>query len=44
VHTLSVTVNNIPTDGRTVYATLYSQVNNSWTFKSYTYTAFNASN
>jgi hypothetical protein len=40
VKVLSVTVNNIPTDGRTVYATLYSKINNSWTFNSYTYTAF----
>ena len=40
VHTLSVTVNNIPTDGRTVYATLFSQVNNSWTSTKYTYHAF----
>jgi cytoskeletal protein RodZ len=30
IHTLSVTVSNIPTDGRTVFATLYSQVNNTW--------------
>jgi sugar lactone lactonase YvrE len=36
----SKTVNNIPTDGRTIYATLLSEVNNSWTFKSYTYKAF----
>jgi uncharacterized protein (DUF1800 family) len=43
VHTLSVTVSNIPTDGRTVYATLYSQVNNSWVSKLYTYTASNGS-
>jgi hypothetical protein len=39
IHALSVTVNNIPTDGRTVYATLYSQVNNGWVSKVYTYTA-----
>jgi Fibronectin type III domain len=37
VQTLSATVNNIPTDGRTVFATLYSQVNNSWTLRKYTY-------
>jgi hypothetical protein len=35
----SVTVNNIPTDGRTIYVRLYSQVNNSWVFNSYTYKA-----
>ncbi|HET9856236.1 MAG TPA: hypothetical protein VFP99_00230, partial [Chthoniobacterales bacterium] len=40
LHVLSVTVNNIPTDGRTVYVRLYSQVNNSWVFNSYTYKAF----
>jgi hypothetical protein len=40
LHTLSVTVNNIPADGRTVYATLYSQVNNNWVSTVYTYTAF----
>src|SRR5205807_4888925 len=39
----SATVNNIPTDGRTIYVTLYSQVNNSWTSNSYAYTAFTAS-
>ena len=36
----SKTVNNIPTDGRTIYVTLGSLVNGSWTFKSYTYKAF----
>jgi hypothetical protein len=36
----STTVNNIPTDGRTIYVTLGSQVNGSWTANSYTYTAF----
>jgi hypothetical protein len=39
LHTLSATVNNIPTDGRIIYVALYSQVNNSWTFNNYTYTA-----
>jgi len=39
----SKAVNNIPTDGRTIYVTLLSEVNNSWTFKSYTYKAFNSS-
>jgi hypothetical protein len=37
---LSKTVNNIPTDGRTIYVTLCSQVNGSWTYKKYTYKAF----
>jgi len=36
----SKTVNNIPSDGRTVYVTLGSQVNGSWTYKNYTYKAF----
>jgi hypothetical protein len=40
VTVLSKTVNNIPTDGRTVYVTLGSRVNGSWTTNSYTYTAF----
>jgi hypothetical protein len=39
LHVRSLTVNNIPTDGRTVYVRLYSQVNNSWVFNSYTYKA-----
>jgi outer membrane protein assembly factor BamB len=43
LHTTSVTVNNIPTDGRNIYVTLYSQVNNAWVSNSYTYTAFNSS-
>ena len=37
---LSTNVNNIPTDGRTVYVRLYSRVNNSWVSNSYTYKAF----
>lgn len=36
----STTVNNVPTDGRTIYVTLGSQVNRSWTANDYTYTAF----
>src|SRR5438094_88890 len=40
---LSKTVNNIPTDGRTIYVTLGSRVNGSWTTNSYRYTAFNSS-
>ncbi|HXP35475.1 MAG TPA: hypothetical protein VN827_08010 [Chthoniobacterales bacterium] len=39
----SKTVNNIPTDGRTIYVTLGSQVNGSWFTKDYTYKAFNPS-
>jgi hypothetical protein len=40
VTVLSKIVNNIPTDGRTIYVTLGSQVNGSWTYKNYTYKAF----
>jgi hypothetical protein len=40
VTVLSKTVTNIPTDGRTIYVTLGSQVSGSWTANSYTYTAF----
>jgi len=36
---LSKTVNNIPTDGRTIYVTLGSQVNGTWIINSYTYKA-----
>ena len=36
----SKTVNNIPTDGRTIYVTLGSQVNGSWILVDYTYKAF----
>jgi len=36
---LSATVNNIPTDGRTVYVTLGSWINGSWTHNNYTYKA-----
>src|SRR4029077_2428755 len=39
----SKTVSNIPTDGRTIYVTLGSQVNGSWSTKDYTYKAFNPS-
>ena len=36
----SATINNMPTDGRTIYVKLGSQVNGSWTYVNYTYTAF----
>jgi uncharacterized protein GlcG (DUF336 family) len=42
VHVLSVTVNNIPTDGRIVYVLLGSLVNNSWSYTTYTYKAFSS--
>jgi hypothetical protein len=38
---LTVTVNGLPTDGSTVYVTLYSFVGGQWLGNSYTYTAFN---
>jgi len=40
VTVLSKTVSNIPVDGRTIYVTLGSKVNGTWTVNSYTYTAF----
>lgn len=43
LHSLSAAVNNIPTDGRAIFVTLYSQVNNSWVSNSYNYTAFSGS-
>src|SRR5205814_494826 len=43
VTVLSKIVNNIPTDGRTIYVTLGSRINGSWTTNSYTYTAFKSS-
>ncbi|HUK73868.1 MAG TPA: MBG domain-containing protein [Candidatus Bathyarchaeia archaeon] len=41
---LQVTVNGLPTDGSTVYATLYSLIGGQWVANSYTYTAFSLSN
>src|SRR6266436_6689901 len=40
---LSATVNNIPTDGRTIFVTLASNINGSWTLNNYTYTAASSS-
>jgi hypothetical protein len=37
---LSATANGLPTNGSTVYVTLYSLVNGSWVNNPYTYTAF----
>jgi len=37
----NATVNNLPTDGSTVYITLYSLVGGQWLNNQYTYTAFN---
>ena len=40
---LTATVNGLPTDGSTVYATLYSLVGGQWVANAYTYTAFSGS-
>ncbi len=40
---LTTTANGLPTDGSTVYATLYSLVSGQWLSNAYTYTAFSAS-
>ena len=40
---LTTTVSGMPTDGSTVYVTLYSLVSGVWLNNEYTYTAFNAS-
>ena len=40
---LTVTVNGLPTDGSTVYVTLYSFVGGQWLANAYTYTAFSGS-
>ena len=37
---LSKTVSNIPTDGRTIYVSLWSRVNGTWSANDYTYKAF----
>src|ERR1700722_11351442 len=37
---LTATVNGLPTDGSTVYVTLYSMINGSWQSNGYTYSAF----
>jgi hypothetical protein len=37
--TTSITVSGLPTDGSTLYVTLYSQINGTWYYNSYTYTA-----
>jgi len=40
---LTTTVNNLPTNGSTVYITLWTLVNGNWVNNQYTYTAFNQS-
>ena len=39
-----VTVNGLPSDGSTVYATLYSLIGGQWIANSYTYTAYSLTN
>src|SRR6266436_9868826 len=41
ITTLSATVGNIPTDGRTIYVTLGSKIGTTWSANYYTYTAAN---
>ncbi len=38
----TLTVNGLPTDGITIYVTLYSLIGSTWSGNSYTYTALNA--
>ena len=40
--TLSQTVNNLPTDGSSIYVTLWTLINGQWLNNQYTYTAFNS--
>ncbi len=40
---LATTVNTLPINGSTLYATLYSLINGSWVSNAYAYTAFNVS-
>jgi hypothetical protein len=39
---LTTTASGLPTDGSTIYVTLYSLVGGTWSGNAYTYTAFNA--
>ena len=41
---LTVNVTGLPTDGSTVYVTLYSLIGGQWVSNAYTYTAFNLTN
>jgi hypothetical protein len=40
---LTTTVSGLPTDGSTIYATLYSLIGGQWTANAYSYTALSAS-
>jgi 6-phosphogluconolactonase (cycloisomerase 2 family) len=39
---LTTTANGLPTDGSTIYVTLYSQTDGAWSANTYTYSAFNS--
>ncbi len=41
---VALPVSGLPTNGETLYVTLYTQMNGQWFSNSYTYTAFNAAN
>ncbi len=41
VNVLTTTVGGLPSNGSTVYVTLYTQINGAWYSNSYTYTAWN---
>jgi Matrixin len=43
LNTLSAIANQVPTDGRTIYVSLYSRVNNSWVSNKYSYKALSSS-
>jgi hypothetical protein len=38
----SATINNLPTNGSTLYVRLWTLLNGTWAFTDYTYTAFNS--
>jgi hypothetical protein len=40
---LTLTVTTLPTDGSTIYVTLYSLISGNWVSNAYTYTAYNSS-
>jgi hypothetical protein len=39
---LTATVSGLPTDGSTIYVTLYTLIGSTWSGNAYTYTTFNA--
>ena len=42
--TLLATVSGLPTNGSTIYVTMYSLIGGQWVYNSYTYTAYNSAN